>query len=87
MVRAEPDLVLGEDHAAGDLTAQRTLVERTGEARQEHAGEPDGDRRTDAEVPGTAHDLAWRALPHIHLAELELVRVRVLCGLDDAPHA
>ena len=76
MVGAEPDLVLGEDHPARDLAAQRALVERRREAGQEHAGEADGDGGADAEVPGAADDLARLALPHVDLAELELVGVR-----------
>ena len=83
MIGAEPDLVLGEDHPARELAAERPLVERRREARQEDAGKPDRDRGADAEVPGAADDLARLALPHVDLAQLELVGVRVLVGDDD----
>ena len=82
VVGAEADLVLGEDHPARQLAAQRALVERAREARQEHAREADRDGGADAEVPGAADDLPRLALPHVDLAELELVGVRVLVGGD-----
>ena len=87
VVGAEPDLVLGEDHPARDLAAQLTLVERPGKPGEHAPGSPTATVAPDAEVPGAAHDLARLALPHVHLAELELVGVRVLSGLDDAPDA
>ena len=83
MVRAEPDLVLGKDHPARYLSPQRPLVERRREAGQQDAGQAHGDGCADTEVPRAAHDLAWLALPHVDLAELELVGVRVLVGRDD----
>ena len=83
VIGAEPDLVLGQDHPARELAAERPLVERRREARQEDAGKPDRDRRADAEVPGAADDLTRLTLPHVDLAELELVGVRVLVGDDD----
>ena len=57
VVGAEADLVLGEDHPARHLAAQRPLLERPGEAGQERAGEADRDRRAGAEVPRAADDL------------------------------
>src|SRR5207244_11075420 len=45
----------------------------------------DGDGRPRPEVPRSADDLAGLALSHVHLAELEPVRVRVLPGLDHPP--
>ena len=53
-----------------------------GKPGQEHAREPDRDGGADAEVPGAADDLPRLALPHVDLAELELVGVRVLVGGD-----
>ncbi len=83
VVGAEADLVLGENHPARELAAQRPLVERCREARQQHARQADGDGGTDAEVPGAADDLARLPLPHVDLAELQLVGIRVLVGGDD----
>ena len=50
-------------------------------------GKPDRDGGADPEVPGAADDLARLALPHVDLAELELVGVRVLVGGDDRADA
>ena len=50
-------------------------------------GQTDRDGGADAEVPGAADDLARLALPHVDLAELELVGVRVLLGRDDLADA
>ena len=83
VIGAEPDLVLGQDHPARELAAERPLIERCREARQEDAGKPDCNRRTDTEVPGATDDLTRLALPHVDLAELELVGVRMLVSDDD----
>ncbi len=84
MVGAEPDLVLGQDHPAGELAAQLALCERVGEAGQACAREPDGNRRADTEVPGAADDLLRLGVPDLDLAELQLVRVRMMVGREHA---
>ncbi len=81
VVRAELDLVLGEDHPVGELASHLALLELE-TAGQHRARERDRNRRAGAEVPGAAHDLARLALPHVHPAELQPVRVRVLLGLE-----
>ena len=83
VVLAELELALGEDHPVRELAAElpRLDLHPAGDLR---AGQRDGDGRTRAEVPGSADDRARLALTHIHRAELELVRVRVLAGLEHA---
>ena len=80
----EADLVLGEDHPARGLPAELALVERLVEDRQERTGQTDRDRRARLEVPRAADDLARVSLPHVDLAELELVGVRMLVDLEHA---
>jgi hypothetical protein len=87
VVGPKPDLVLGQNHPARELAPEGPLVEGRREARQQDTGKPDRDRRTDAEVPRAADDLARLPLPHVDLAELELVRIRVLVGDDDLADA
>ena len=81
VVRAELDLVLGEDHPVRELAANLALLELEA-AGENRARERDRDRRAGAEVPGAADDLARLALPHVHPAELQPVRVRVLLRLE-----
>src|SRR5207253_6380177 len=47
----------------------------------------DRERRARTEVPGAADDLARRALPHVYLAELQAVGVRMLARLEHAADA
>ncbi len=87
VVGTEADLVLGEDHPARHLAAQRALVERAREPGQQHAGQAHRHGRAGTEVPGAADDLARLRLAHVDLAELQLVGIRVLHRLDDLAHA
>ncbi len=81
---AEADLVLGEDHPARGLTAELALVERLREDRQVRAGQRDGNRRADLEVPRPAHDLPRVALPHVDLAHAQPIGVRVRVDTEHA---
>ena len=83
MIRAELDLVLREDHPVAELAAHLALLELQA-VRQHGAGQRDADRRAGAEVPRAADDLARIALAHVHLAELQAVRVRMLHGVEHA---
>jgi hypothetical protein len=84
VIGAEVDLVLGQDHPVGQLPTHIALLELQA-VRNRRAGQRDGDCRARAEVPRAADDLAGVALPHIHAAELEPVRVRMLLGLEHLP--
>ena len=77
VVRAELDLVLGENHPVGELAPHLALLELKA-AWENRARECNSDRRAGAEVPGPADDLARLALPHIDAAELQPVGVRML---------
>ena len=81
VVGAEGDLVLGENHPVRELAADLPLLELE-PAREHRPGQRDGNRRTGAEVPGPADDLPRLALPHVDLAELEPVRIRMLVRLE-----
>ena len=83
VIAAELELALGQDHPARELAAQLCLSERRLGAREPRAGERDRDGRAGAEVPRAADDLPWRSLPHVDLAELQPVGIRVLAGLED----
>ena len=83
MIRAELDLALGQDHPPRNLAAQLRLSERLVGAREPRAGKRDSDRGAGAEVPRAADDLPRRSLPHVDLAELQPVGVRVLARLED----
>ncbi len=83
VVRAELDLVLREDHPVRQLAAHLPLLELEA-VRDRGAGERHRDGRARAEVPRAADDLPRVALPHVDLAELQPVRVRVLDRLEDA---
>jgi len=50
-------------------------------------GKPDRNRRTRAEVPGAADDLARLRLAHVDLAELQAIGVRMLPGLEHTADA
>ena len=78
------ELALGEDHAVGGLAAQLRAPDLAA-VEQRRARQRDGDGVARAEVPGAAHDLARRALPHVDLRELQAVGVRVLAGLEHVP--
>ena len=84
MVRAERDLVLGQDHPVGELAAHLALLELEA-VRKTRTRQGNRDRRTGTEVPGSADDLPRVALPHVDVAELEPVGVRMLLGLEYAP--
>src|SRR5436305_1329652 len=56
-------------------------------SRRDFSQSGDGDGCAGAEVPGAADDLARLALADVHPRELQAVRVRVLLGLEHAPHA
>ena len=86
MVRSERDLVLGQDHAVADLTADLAPFELQ-PIRQNCAGERDADRRAGGEVPRAADDLARVAFADVDLAELQAVRVRVLHGFEHTTDA
>ena len=78
------ELALRQDHAVGGLASQ--LRARDAASVQQHrAGQRHGDGVARLEVPGTAHDGPRRGLPHVDLAELQAVGVRVLAGLEHAP--
>ena len=81
VVRAELDLVLGEDHPVRELPANLALLELEA-AGENRSWERDRDCRAGAKVPGAADDLARLALPHIHPTELQAVGVRVLLRLE-----
>ena len=81
MVDAELELALREDHPARDLAAQLRLGEGASAPGSSAPGSATATVAR-AEVPRTADDLARRALAHVHLAELELVGVRVLARLE-----
>ena len=83
VVAAELELALGQDHSPRDLAAQLRLPERRLGARKPRAREGDRDGGAGAEVPRAADDLARRTLPHVDLAELQPVGVRVLARLED----
>ena len=83
VIGAELELALGQDHSPRDLTAQLCLPERGIGTREPRTRQRHGDRGAGTEVPGAADDLARRSLPHVHLAELEPVGVRVLARLED----
>ena len=83
VIGAELELALGQDHSPRDLAAQLCLPERAIRARKLRAGQRHRDRGARTEVPRAADDLARLSLPHIHLAELEPVGVRVLAGLQN----
>ena len=83
VVGAELELALGQDHPPRDLAAQLRLPERLVGARKPRARKRDGDGGAGTEVPGAADDLARRALPHVDLAELQPVGVRMLARLED----
>ncbi len=83
VIGAELELALGEDHSARDLAAQLRLPERGVGTGQLRARQRDRDGGAGAEVPRAADDLTRRSLPHVHLAELEPVGVRVLARLED----
>ena len=82
LVVAELELALGQDHPPRDLPTQLRLAERLVRPGQERAGQRDGDRGADAEVPGPADDLSRLPLADVDAAELQPVGVRVLAGLD-----
>ena len=86
VVLAELELALGEDHPVRHLAAELPRLDLQ-PTRDLRAGQSDGDRRARAEVPGAADDRARLALPHVHRAELELVGVWVLAGLEHAADA
>ena len=81
VVGAQLDLVLGEDHPVRDLAAHLAPLEPQ-PVRQRRAGQRNGDRRTRAEVPGTAHDRARLALPDVHRRQLQAVRVGMLLRFE-----
>ena len=81
VVGAELELVLGEDHAVGDLAAQLRPLERAS-VGQHRAGHCDADRCAGAEVPRAADDLPRLGLADVDPAELQLVGIRVLPGLE-----
>ena len=84
VVLAELQLALGEDHPVRDLAAELRGLEllAVGEHR---ARQRDRDLGPGAEVPGAADDLPRLALPHVDLAQLQPVCVRVLAGLEHEP--
>ena len=82
VIGAELELALGEDHSARDLAAQLRLPQRGFGTRQLRARQRDRDGGAGGEVPRTADDLPRRSLPHVHLAELKPVGVRVLARLE-----
>ena len=82
VIGAELELALGQDHPPRDLAAQFRLAERGIGAREPRARQRHRDRGARAEVPRAADDLARLSLPHVHLAELEPVGVRVLARLE-----
>jgi hypothetical protein len=86
VVVAELDLVLREDHPVRGLAAELRRLELQ-PAREHRAGERNRDGRACAEVPRAADDLPRRPLPHVDLAELQPVGVRVLPGFEDAADA
>ena len=86
MVGAEIDLVLGEDHPLGHLAAQLAALERE-PVRERRARQRDRDLRPGAEVPGAADDLVRLGLPHVDLAELQPVGVRMLLRLEHVADA
>ncbi len=83
VVRAEVDLVLGEDHPVAHLAAHFAPLE-TQAVGQHRARQCDADRRAGAEVPGAADDLARVTVPHVDVAQLQPVGVRVLGRLEHA---
>ena len=82
VIRAEVDLALGEDHPARELAAELRLAERLLGAGQERTRQRDRDGRPRSEVPRAADDLSRLALPHVDLAQLQPVGVRVLARLE-----
>ncbi len=83
VVRAERDLVLGEDHPVRQLAAELGRLE--GRAVREYgSGQRHRHRRAGAEVPRAADDLTRLALTDVDLAELQPVRVRMLPRLEHA---
>ena len=77
----EIELLLAQDHAAGELTAQGA-VDDLATIAQHRAGQRHGDGVSGAEVPCAADDLAGCALACVELAELQAVGVRVLSRLE-----
>ena len=77
MVGTELDLVLGEDHAVGELAAYLAALELQ-PVRKHGTGKSNPDGRAGAEVPGAADDLPRLRLADVDAAKLEPVGVRVL---------
>src|SRR5205823_14759783 len=69
-------------HPVADLAAQLTPLDRELAAGHHAAGQHDGDGRPGAEIPRAAHDRPRLARADVDARELELVRVRVLVGLE-----
>ena len=86
VVRAERDLVLGQDHPVRELAPNLALLELEA-VRQHGPGQRDADGRARPEVPGAADDLARLALADVDTAELQAVGVRVLLRLEHLAHA
>ena len=87
VVVAELELALRQDHPPGLLAAKLALGQGSLDPGKQGTRKPNGNRRAGAEVPGAADDLARLAFTDVDLAELELVRVRMLPRLEHRAHA
>src|SRR5207247_11433209 len=85
VIRAESDLVLGQDHPVALLATDLAPLELEA-VRQHGARQGNRNRCAGAEIPGAADDLARLAVADVDDAQLEPVCVRMLPRLEHAPN-
>ncbi len=86
VVRADLDLVLGQDHAVGLLPAELGLLQPH-PAGHHRAGRGDRDGLAGRDVRRAADDLLRLAVAEVDEADAQAVGVRMLLGREDLAHA